>query len=71
MKLSTILTLPGASVAEKVERIRELVNANVAALLPNRLRYAVLISCGVKAIGNDDIVPEVRYMDVLQRTPAA
>lgn len=70
MKLSTILTLPGATVSEKASRIRELLMTKLAVRVPQRLRYAVLISCGVKAIGND-VVPEVTFMDVLERTPSA
>lgn len=71
MKLSTILTLPAASSAEKARRIRDLLNTKAAALLPKRLRYAVLISCGVRAIRDDEVVPDVKYMDILKRTPIA
>lgn len=69
MRLTTILTLPAASSREKASRIFDLAMATLAARLPSRLKYEVLISCGVRAFRSDEVVPDVTFMDVLERTP--
>lgn len=70
MSLTTILTLPAATPAEKLRRTYDLLLSKLAVRLSQRLRYHVLISCGVQAMRGDEEVPAVTFMDVLERTPA-
>lgn len=69
MSLTTILTLPAATPAEKARRTYDLLLSKVAVRLPQRLRYHVLISCGVQAFRGDEEVPAVTFMEVMERTP--
>lgn len=67
MKLTTIWT-SGYPLREKLQRTSELWWVYTAPrLLPKRLRYGVLICEGVRAIRSDEVVPEVTFLDVLQR----
>lgn len=68
MKLSTIWTLPGASLHEKIDRTKDWAALKVASrLLPQRVRYWAFISSGVQTIRPDEAVPSVRYVDLLSR----
>lgn len=69
MKLRTILTLPAATPQAKAGRVIDNLWAWTARRLPGRLRYESLIICGVRATHDDEVVTDVRFMDVLDRTP--
>lgn len=70
MKLSTIWTLPGADLKEKLKRTRELAELKAAKrLVPKRVAYWVFILLGTEAIRHDETVPEVRFLDLLNRIP--
>lgn len=66
MKLRTIWTIPAMNLRERLRRTADWADFKAASLLPKRVRYWVFIQVGGKAIG-DDIVPEARYMDLLER----
>ena len=68
MKFWTIWTLSGMALRERLHRTADWALRWVAHLMPRRLAYWVLIDCGVKAIQGDEIVPEVTFFDVLERT---
>jgi hypothetical protein len=71
MKLSTIWTLRGMSLRERCKRTSELWWFYTAPrFLPQRLRYGVLIVEGVRHIANDEVVPEVPFMAILERSGA-
>jgi len=67
MKLTTIWTLRGMSLRERLNRTGELVLIKIAHHLPRRLAYRSYIDTGVRHIRDDEVVPEVTYMDILQR----
>lgn len=54
----------------RLQRAEENFMRWLAQRVPRRLRYFVLIDCGVQAIKPTEEVPAVRYTEVLQRTPA-
>lgn len=70
MRLATIWTLPGATFAERMRRTADWGAQKVAAHLPKRVRYWVFVQQGSAAMLDDEVVPEVRYMDLLVRIPA-
>ena len=67
MRLRTIWTLPDMSLPERIDRTQEWAWRTVAHRLPRRLAYWSLIDSGVRVMRPDEIVPEVRYMEVLER----
>lgn len=67
MKLSTIWTLRGMSLRERLNRTGEWTIQAAAHRLPRRLAYWSFIDTGVRHMRSDEVVPEVRYTDLLQR----
>ena len=66
MKLSTIWTLPSMSIKERLSRTGDWAALTTAAKMPARVRYWAFILVGTKAMPDNAIVPEVRFMDLLQ-----
>jgi len=66
MKLTTIWTLKGLPLKERLARTQEWAWMNLAHHLPRRLAYWSFIDSGVRHMGND-IVPDVRYTEILDR----
>lgn len=66
MKLTTIWTLPAATLAEKLRRTADWAAFTTAANLPARVSYWAFIMVGTKAMPENAIVPEARFMDLLQ-----
>lgn len=67
MKLSTIWTLRGMPLRERMNRTGEAFVRSVAHRLPRRLAYWSFIDSGVRHMASDEVVPDVRYMDLLAR----
>lgn len=67
MHLTTIWTIPAMSFRERLNRTSEVFIRSVAHRLPRRLAYWSFIDTGVRLIRSDEIVPEVRYTELLQR----
>jgi hypothetical protein len=67
MRLTTIWTLPGLPLRERLNRTGEAFMRGLAHRLPRRLAYWSFIDTGVRHIRGNEIVPEVCYMDLLQR----
>jgi hypothetical protein len=67
MKLTTIWTLRGMSLRERLNRTGELAVQTLAHHLPRKLAYWSFIDSGVRAIGPREEVPDVRYIDLLKR----
>jgi hypothetical protein len=67
-ELRTIWTLPASNLLEKVELTEEFAYRTVAHHLPRRLAYWSLIDQGVRHIKEDEVVPEVLFTDLLQRS---
>lgn len=68
MKLTTIWTAPACSLAERLRRTVDLAAMTAASKLPARIRYWTFIQVGSKAMSTNDIVPDVRFMDLLKNT---
>lgn len=66
MRLITVWTMPGMLLRERLSRTAEWFWRSAAHHLPRRLAYWSFIDTGVRTIGND-VVPDVRYMDLLAR----
>lgn len=67
MKLTTIWTIPAMTLAERLRRTADWAAFTLAARLPKRVRYWAFIQVGGKAIEPHEIVPEVKFTDVLAR----
>lgn len=52
---------------ERIDKLGEWVATVVAALLPYRVRYWAYIGFAYEHMQDDDVFPEVRVFDVLQR----
>jgi hypothetical protein len=70
MRLKTILFMPTLTLRERARRLRDWTASEIAARIPQRIRYAALVQMGADGIGNSEIVPDVTFMDVLKRTPS-
>jgi hypothetical protein len=71
MKLTTIWTLRGMPLRERINRTNEAAVRWLAHRLPRKLAYWSFIDTGVRHIAGSEIVPEVRYMDLLDRVGKA
>jgi len=67
MRLTTIWTLRGMTLRERLNRTGEAAIRSVAHHLPRRLAYWSFIDSGVRYMRSDEVVPEVYYTDLLQR----
>lgn len=67
MRFRTIWTIPAMSLRERLRRSRDWAAAAIAHRLPRRIAYWSFIDTGVRAIKNDEVVPEVTYMALLER----
>ena len=67
MRLTTIWTIPAMTLAERLRRTGDWAAAAIAHRLPRRLAYWSFIDTGVRHIRSDEVVPEVTYVDLLQR----
>lgn len=67
MKMATIWTLPSMTLAERMRRTRDALACSVAAHLPKRIQYLTYIHVGSRAMTPRDVVPEVTFMQLLER----
>ena len=66
MKLTTIWTIPAMTISERFRRTADWAAYTAAAKLPARVRYWAFIHAGVDAIPANSVVPEIRFVDVLE-----
>lgn len=66
MKLTTIWTISATSLGERFRRTVDLAAMTIAAKLPARIRYWTFIQVGSKAMSPNAIVPDVKFMDLLE-----
>lgn len=69
MRLGTILTLPGATLAEKGRRLRDWAAQKMAHALPRRVRYWSTMGDIAKATMTSPDVPATPLSDVLDQLP--
>lgn len=67
MHLRTIWTMRGMTLRERLSRTGEWALIEIAHRLPRRLAYWSFIDTGVRYMRSDEPVPEVYYMDILER----
>lgn len=67
MRLTTIWTMPAMSVREKFRRTGEVALIAIAHRLPRALAYRSFIDTGVRHLRDDEVVPEVRFTEILER----
>lgn len=67
MRLSTIWTLKGMPLRERLNRTGEYVASTIAYHLPKRIAYWSYIHTGVRHMEANEVVPEVRYTEILER----
>lgn len=67
MRLKTIWSLPGMALRERLSRTGEVLWRGLAHRLPRRLAYWSFIDTGVRHVRPSEVVPEVPYMDLLER----
>ena len=67
MKFTTIWTLRGMSLRERLNRTAEWGWSTAAHHLPRKLAYWSFIDSGARLMRDDEVVPDARYMDLLER----
>lgn len=67
MRLRTIWTMPTFTLRERVNRTEEWFWMKLAHRLPRKLALWSFIDTGTRYMGRDEVVPEVRYTEILQR----
>lgn len=67
MKLWTVWTIPAMTFRERVDRTSEWALVQAAAHVPRKLGYWVMIIHGSRYFEPTEVVPEVRFMDVIKR----
>lgn len=67
MRLKTIWTMPAMSFRERLRRTGEVALIALAHRLPRALAYRSFIDTGVRHTRPDEVVTDVRYMDILAR----
>ena len=71
MKLTTIWTLRGMSLKNRLRETGNRLALGTAARLPKRVKYWAFVLVGTKAMDDNDIVGDVRYVDLLERAEGA
>ena len=69
MRLTTIWSMPSMSLRERLTRTYDWAMQVWARHLPQRVRFWAYIQVGTAAMGPNDIVPEARFTDLLERVP--
>lgn len=67
MKLKTVWTMDAMSLRERLNRTGQIVLQKIAHHLPRKLAYWSYIDTGARYIGPKDVVPQILYMDILER----
>lgn len=67
MRLKTIWTMRAMSPKERLSRTGEWVLVETAVHMPKRLAYWVVIVHGSRYFEPNEVVPDVRFMDIVQR----
>jgi hypothetical protein len=70
MRLTTIWTMPAMTLRERFRRTGEAALIAFAHRLPRALAYRSFIDTGARYVRSDEVVTDVRYIDVLQRIGA-
>lgn len=71
MKLTTIWTMRGTKLGWKLSETGNSLALRVAARLPKRVKYWAFVLVGTKAMDDNEIVGDVRYVDLLERAEGA
>ena len=71
MKLTTIWTLRGMKLRDRLEASGNTIALGVAARLPKRVKYWAFVLVGTKAMNDDEIVSDQRFVDLLERAEGA
>lgn len=71
MKLSTIWTLRGMKLSERLRRTEEALWRGLAHRLPRKLAYWSYIDTGVRHMESSEVVPEVTFTAILERVGKA
>lgn len=69
MKLTTIWTIPGVPLRERLQRTADWADMAIAARLPKRVKYWVVVLVGAKVTTStlrDREVPGVLFMEILE-----
>lgn len=67
MRLSTIWTMPAMTLRERLRRTSEWFWLNTARHIPERLAYWSFVVHGSRYIKGDEVVHDVKYMDLFGR----
>jgi hypothetical protein len=67
MRLKTIWTLPGMTVRNRVKETADAAARTIAHRLPKRIKFWAFVLVGTAAMNDQDVVPEVRFADLLDR----
>lgn len=67
MKLTTIWTIPAMTLTERLRRTHDAAMRTIAAHLPKRIAYWNYIHQGIRAIEDNEVVPDVTFCTVLSR----
>lgn len=67
MKFRTIWTMQGMLLGECFRRTGELITMSLAARLPKRIAYWSFIQQGGKYIKSDEVVPDVKFLELVSR----
>lgn len=67
MRLRTIWTIPAMSLTERLHRTSEWFWLTAARHIPERLAYWSFVVHGTRYIADNEVVPEVGYMELFER----
>lgn len=67
MRLRTIWTIPAMTLRDRLRETQDWAAFEVAEHLPKRVRYWVFIQVGGKALHDDELVGDVKFVDLLDR----
>jgi hypothetical protein len=71
MRLTTIWTLRGMKLRDRFKQTYDLLAMKTANRLPNRVKYWAFVLVGTRAMNGNDIVPQVRFMELMERAEGA
>jgi len=71
VRITTIWTIPGMDLAERVRRTRDALNMALAARIPKRVKYWAFVQSYSSTLGPGDVVGEHSVTDAMKRLEGA
>jgi hypothetical protein len=71
VKLTTIWTMRGTTLGWRIKQTGDTLALRTASHLPKRVKYWAFVLVGTKAMDDNEIVSDLRFVDLMERAEGA